>query len=548
MSEMNTIKKHKWIWIIGGLVLVIGLVALISTRTDSTATAEADMGETAVAFIGDLSESATASGQVVAQREAGLSLATSGVVDQINIAVGDEVKAGDALIQLDQAALERSVAAAERDVIIAEAEQANLLAGATDADIFAAEAAVSSAQARLDDSLDGPSAEQITASEATVKAAQANMWSGSGQVQAANDVSEADILAAEANLNAALEQQEAAHNAWILLADCSVNDSGVHECLPKDNSQSETATQNVQTANAQVAIAEARLAELRDPDANNVASSSAGLAGSSAQYDAAVARHEALLLGASESDIAAAEAELASAQATLATLLAGPSESSITIYETRLAQAKTGLQEASNTLADATLTAPFDGIITAVNVSEGELASGLVATIVDGDSLEVVLNVDEIDVGSLALDQPAVVTMETWPEVEIDSFVSVIAPVASTSGNGIVSYEVNLSLQESDLPILVGMTANADLVTANREDVLLVPNAAITADRENGTFTVNLVRIEADGTRTTVPVEVAVGLKDKNYTQIIDGLVEGDVVLVGTFEAPTQSFGFGPGG
>jgi HlyD family secretion protein len=545
---MNTIKKHKWIWIIGGFALLIGLVALILSRPDSTAAAEAEIGDTVVAFIGDLSESATASGQVVAQREAGLSLATSGVVDQINIAVGDVVEAGEALIHLDRSALERSVASAERDVIIAEAELANLLAGTSDADVFAAEAAVLSAQARLDDLLDGPSVEEIAASEANVKAAQANMWSGSGQVQAANEVSEADILAAEANLNAALEQQEAAHNAWVRLADCGVNESGVHECLPSDNPQMDAANQNVQTAAAQVAIAEARLEELRNPDANNVASSRAGLAGSSAQYDAAVARHEALLLGASESDSAAAEADLANVQATLATLLAGPSESSITIYETRLAQAKTALQEASNTLADATLTAPFDGIITAVNVSEGELASGLVATIVDGDSLEVVLNVDEIDVGRLAPDQPAIVVMETWPEVEINSFVTAIAPVASTSGNGIVSYDVNLSLQESDLPILVGMTANAELVTANREDVLLVPNAAITADRENGTFTVNLLRTEADGTRTTVPVEVTVGLKDKNYTQIIDGLVEGDVVLVGTFEAPTQSFGFGPGG
>ena len=544
---MNVIKKHKWIWIIGGLVLVIGLVALIFGRPDDTAAAEAEIGETAAAFIGDLSESATASGQVVAQREAGLSLATSGVVDQINIVVGDEVKAGDALIQLDQTALARKVASVERDVTIAEAELATLLAGATDADIVAAEAAVFSAQARLDDLLDGPSEEQIAASEASVQAAQANMWSGSGQVQAANEVSEADILAAEANLNVALEQQEAAHNTWVLLADCSVNDSGAHQCVPKDNSQSETATQNVKTANAQVAIAEARLEELRNPNASNVASSRAGLASSSAQYDAAVARHEALLLGASEADIAAAEADLAGAQASLAALLAGPSASNITIYETRLAQAKTTLLEASNVLADATLTAPFNGTITAVNVSEGELASGLVATIVDTGSLEVVLNVDEIDVGRLAPDQPALVVMETWPEVEIDSFVSAIAPVASVSGNGIVSYDVNLSLQGADLPILVGMTANAELVTANREDVLLVPNAAITADRENGTFSVNLVRTEADGTRTIVPVEVTVGLKDNNHSQIIDGLVEGDVVVIGTFKAPTQSFGFGPG-
>ncbi len=542
---MNTIKKHKWIWIIGGLVLLIGLVALKFGRPGDTNAAEAEIGETGTAFFGDLTESATASGQVVAQREAGLSLATSGVVDQINIAVGDEVKAGDALIQLDQAALERNVASTERDIIIAEAELANLLAGATDADIFSAEAAVISAQARLNDLLDGPSEEEIAASEANVKAAQANMWSGSGQVQAANDVSEADILAAEANLNTALEQQEAAHNAWVRLADCGVSESGVHDCLPSDSPQMDMASQNVQTADAQVAIAQARLKELRDPDANNVASSRAILASASAQYDAAVARHDALLLGASEADISAAEADLAGVQASLATLVAGPSESNLAIYETRLAQAKTALQESLNSLADATLTAPFDGKITAVNVSEGELASGLVATIVDSSSLEVVLKVDEIDVGRLAPDQPALVFMETWPGVEIESFVSAIAPVASVSGNGIVSYDVNLSLPETDLPILVGMTANAELVTANREDVLLVPNAAIMADRENGTFIVNLIRTEADGTRTIVPVEVSVGLKDNSYSQIIDGLVEGDVVVIGTFEAPVQSFGFG---
>lgn len=545
---MNTIKKHKWIWIIGGLVLVVGLASLIFSRVDNSAVAEADMGETTVAFIGDLSESATASGQVMAQREAGLSMATTGVVDQINIAAGEEVKAGDVLIRLDSAALERNEASAERDVIIAEAELATLLAGAKNADIIAAEAAVTSAQARLDDLLDGPSAEEIAASEASVKAAQANQWSASGNVQAANEVSEADILAAEANLAAVLEQQEAAHNDWVLVADCEIDENGVHTCVPSDNPRMDAANQQVQTATAQVAIAEARLAELRNPNASSVASSQAGYFSSSAQYDAAVARHESLLLGASDADIAAAEADLAGAQASLASLLSGPSQSTITIYETRLAQAKTSLQEALIALADATLIAPFAGTVTEVHVSEGELASGLVTTIVDTGSLEAVLNVDEIDVGRLSVGQPAVVVMETWPGVEIESSVTSIAPVASSSGNGIISYDVNLSLQETDLPILVGMTANADLLTANRQDVLLVPNAAVTADRENGTYFVNLVRTAADGSESINPVAVNVGLKDKEYTQITDGLVAGDVVVLGAFEAPTQNFGFGMGG
>ena len=140
----------------------------------------------------------------------------------------------------------------------------------------------------------------------------------------------------------------------------------------------------------------------------------------------------------------------------------------------------------------------------------------------------------------------AVVTLETWPDVEIDGLITAIAPSASDSGSGVVSYEVHLGLGETDLPVLVGMTANADLVTARREGVLLVPNAAITADRKAGTYTVNLVHTEPDGTKTVRPVDVTVGLKDVVYTQIIDGLVEGDVVLLGQLSAPTQQ-DFGPG-
>jgi multidrug efflux pump subunit AcrA (membrane-fusion protein) len=309
----------------------------------------------------------------------------------------------------------------------------------------------------------------------------------------------------------------------------------------------ESATQNVQAANTQVTLAQARLDELANPDGNNVASAQASLSSSSAQYDAALARHEALLLGASEAEIAAAQAELASAQASLESLLNGPSDTEIKIYDIRLAQAETALQEAQNALTNATLTAPFGGTVTAVYTSEGEHASGMAARIMDTENLEVVLNVDEIDAGRLALGQPATVVMETWPGTELASEIIAIAPSASVSGNGIVSYEVHLNLPETELPILVGMTANADLVTSNLEEVVLVPNAAITPDRENGTFSVNLVLTEADGTTIVQPVEVTVGLRDSRYSEITSGLVEGDVVALGELVIPTIRFGSGGG-
>ena len=93
-----------------------------------------------------------------------------------------------------------------------------------------------------------------------------------------------------------------------------------------------------------------------------------------------------------------------------------------------------------------------------------------------------------------------------------------------------------------------GTAGNADLITANREDVLLVPNAALTADREAGTYTVNLLRTEADGTETITAVTVEIGLKDGRYTQITSGIVEGDELLIGGVDAPVQRVGGRPGG
>ena len=197
-------KKYKWIWIIAIIVTLGALVAFFFMRSrENTTSADTEIGETAVAFYGDLAESATAAGQVEAQKEALLSLADSGIVEQVNVAVGDSVMKGDNLIQLETAALERAVQSAEQDVAIAEANLSELLAGPTAAEMAAAEAAVNSAQSKLEHLISGPTAEEIAASEASVKAAQAKIWSASGDLQAVNTISDADILAAEKELQEA---------------------------------------------------------------------------------------------------------------------------------------------------------------------------------------------------------------------------------------------------------------------------------------------------------------------------------------------------------
>lgn len=539
---MKSLLKNKWIWMIGGVVLLIGL--FVSLRPDGRrAIAQAETNETAVVFIGDLAESATASGQLFAQEEATVSLLASGVVELVNVQIGDTVSAGELLVQLETAALERDLAIAKADVAIAQANLENQLTGATVTELASAQAAVNSAQTRLDTLLAGPTENEIAASEASVAAAQASLWAAAGNLTAVQDLSEGDIISAQAALDNALDQQASANATWVLLADCEAEDGGEHVCTPSDHAAMESVTQNVALANAQVAQAQAQLDALSSPDRNSVASAQAGVAVAQANYDAAVARHEALLLGASDADIASAEADLVSAQASLDSLLAGAEATTIRTLETRLAQAQTALAEAERALAKATLVAPFAGTVTAVSVNQGEQASGPAVTLVNNDSLEVVLSVDEVDIGQIMLDQPAAITLETWPDVEIAGAVTAIAPSAASNNSGIVAYDVHLSLGEHELPVLVGMTANAQLVTASLSDALLVPNAAINADRANGTYSVNVVTTSADGEETISEVAVTIGLRDGQFTQITSGLQAGDVVLLGQLSAPVQEFG-----
>ena len=479
--------------------------------------------EVVTAFIGDLTAEATASGAVLPRRQATLSLSTPGLVEAVTVRVGDTVAAGEALVQLDAGDLALNVTHAGQAVRLAEANLASLLEPPDEADVAAAEAAVASAQANLDDLRAGPSAEEIAISEAAVRAARAAVASASADLSGTQDsiqesqivAAQAELLAAQMNRDRIQEENEASPNA------------ANHQALLD--------------ANQAVAAAQAQLdALLAGPE---VGSAQSTVAAANARLQASQAELDQVLAGVSAAELASAEVQLAQAQAELAALVDGTPAAEIAAAEAQVEQARLSLADAEAELDAATIRVPFAGVITAVTVSEGEVASGAAVTLVDMASLEVVLAVDEIDVGNLATGQPALITLETWPDVAIDSEITAIAPGATTAlDSALVTYDVHLSLAQTDLPVRVGMTANANLITAQREDVLLVPNRAVNVDRQSGTYSVNL--LVDDGSQA---VPVTIGLRDSQYTQILDGLQAGDSLLI-TDGAPIQDLMQGPPG
>lgn len=522
---MNKLLNNKWSWIgIGGLVLVIALFALFQEQRSASAQTP-QTGDIVTAFVGDLSASATASGNIEAGQLADLALLRGGTVSDIYVAVGDSVNAGDPLVQLETAALERDVASAAQAVVIQETNLATLLEPATEADLAAAEAAVLSAEAFLADLLDGPDANDIAAAEANVRAAQADLnaaYARLSDLTASAGAEEIEAAQIELELAQTAATQAAEEHSTVLVTE----PEGFLTQDMLDDMELSARTAALQ-ANAKLQAAQETLDELLNGDPNTNAAVQASVSLAAASLKTAELRLDLVQEGASEVQIAQAEASLATAEAMLDRLVRGASAEQIAIVAAQLSQAQTNLARAEQNLANATLTAPYDGVITVVNVSIGEQASGVLVQLFNPDSLELVLDVDEVDIRNIILGQEAIITLETWPDEEIGATVISIAPRnTAAQASGLVTYAVYLALGDTDLPIRVGMTANADLITAQRSDVLLVPNRAITPDRAAGKYYVTL----ADGE----VVEVTIGLRDSEHTQITSGLEAGEALLVET--------------
>ena len=528
-TNKNRSRKRRRNWIIVGTIVLLIIAGgfLLSRRiAGRQALAQTQTGDIVSAFIGDLDASATASGKIEAEHVARLSAVSPGLVKKVLVNLGAKVEADYPLVQLDPSNLELQLARAEQNVALKEAALDGLLAGTDAGELAAAEAAVASAQAQLESLLAGPTEQEIAESEAAIRQQTAAVASASASYNSTRDsISQSAIAAAEADLvNAQITYDQAKKRNEDFAF------SFTHEAMV--------------AAEEDLNIARAKVEELKaGAKQGSLNAASADISAAAANVEQARSNYNTLLSGSSAEQIAAAEASLAQSKLTLANLKEEAKAEDVAIAQAELEQARLALADAEEALAKTTISAPFAGLVTAVFVTEGERASGEVVELVS-DELKVMLSVDEIDVGVLAPGQKAVITLETWPDRDIAGEIASIAPKADGSGDGIVTYDVQINLEEPpDLPILVGMTANAELITARNENVILVPNAAITADREAGTYWVNLVTGQTEDGPATEKVEVVIGLKDGDFTQILSGLSAGDEVLIGELAAPVIQFG-----
>ncbi len=223
-------------------------------------------------------------------------------------------------------------------------------------------------------------------------------------------------------------------------------------------------------------------------------------------------------------------------------------------------QAKATLASAELDLGYTTIYSPVNGTVVSRNVEEGQtvVASFQTPTLFvlaqDLTRMQVIANVSESDIGGVTEGKSADFRVDAYPR---ESFHGTVTQVrnAPVSIQNVVTYDVVISVDNSELKLKPGMTANITIVTARNEEALRAPNSAlrfrmpgVPVDRK----TPQLWIVDAAG--QVRPVQVTLGIADSLYTDITAGDVhEGDAAIVGILteadsaqEKLPPGFEFGP--
>jgi HlyD family secretion protein len=211
--------------------------------------------------------------------------------------------------------------------------------------------------------------------------------------------------------------------------------------------------------------------------------------------------------------------------------------------ELSLSQAQLALDSARRAVEDTELIAPMNGTVTTMEPQVGEMASAGAPVVVLSDlaTFVVEVNLDETDVAQVTVGQEALVSVDAFPEAELSGEVTYVAPVAQVE-SGVVLYAVTVHLSPTDIPVRAGMTTDVEIVSASRDNALIVPLRAVHTEGDQ----IYVYRLVGDQTEE---VQVALGMVTETEVEITGGLAEGDVVSVVAAPTPDSTgVGFGPGG
>jgi HlyD family secretion protein len=399
-------------------------------------------------------------GVVKPAQDANLLFAVQGTVDQVLVKEGDVVKRGQLLAILDVRTFDEQVASAQAALEIAQAQASALTEAPRAADLRAAQAQVRQAEIALAQAR-ASQTQGLRSAQVGVDSSQSSLQSARDKLAAAKAQAETQLHSAAEALVQAQARYSQARDNWQRVQDTNedpvnpTKTTGANGTVARNKLndaqrqsyytayvQAESALHQAEQAveQAQVGFDSARQAEVTGVQLaeQQVAQAQASLA--TADLPAGVDR------------VAAAQASLDLARANLARLTPAPHESDQAQAQARIKQAQSALASAKLSRERAELRAPFDGVVNAVNIDPGDPSApaGVVPIyMLDVSALHVDVDINDVDIASVAVGQPAVLSVDTRAQTRYTGRVTFVAAAATVSGNA-RSYLVRITLDTQD--------------------------------------------------------------------------------------------------
>ncbi len=482
--------QRRSLLIVAGVIIlaVVGYFAYsrLMARPTSNRTFNLQSPGTSVARRGTLTISAIGTGtlQPANQVQLGFGGNTSGKLVTLNVNVGDQVKAGQLLAEIDNS---------QAKINYQQAQQ-SYLSLTSPAAVATAQQGLATAQATLNTSVNSliyiisPDQyywqQQVAAAQQAVAAAKAAGGSAptTAQQQAITD--------AEAKLKYAQDSLTGSYDRWL-------------KTYVPTHFTSVSRTMNTRTR--QVTVSK----QVNIPTDAAIAAAQAGVV--VAQTSVQEAQWYLDALNGKDVPTTATGSNLAA-----------------------LETAKLNVQSAKAALDATQIYAPTDGTIMSVSATVGDnVSSSAIITMGDLSKLYVETSMDESDYQAFQVGNAAQVTFNALPDQVFDGKVSEVDPALTTSnGTSVVTGMVELTPTKAKL--LMGMTASVTVIAGQAQNAVLVPIAAL-HQQPGGGYTVN---VQQNGKFVSVPVQV--GLKDLVNAQIISGIQAGDVVSTASSGTVTQ--------
>jgi HlyD family secretion protein len=492
--------KKKWI-IIGVILIMVAVSGYFIFR------AKKPDYNLATVKKGDLIQEVSVTGIVKPAQSVNLAFEKAGKITQIYVEVGDSVKAGQILISQNNSDLVAQLSEAQANVKAQQAKLDELKQGTRPEEIRVQEVKVENAKATLRDKIQDAYTKSDDAVSNKIDQFFSNPKTSNPQF---------NIALANFQLKRDLEADRVIIET--ILTSWSASLSQLEATSEIEQYDNMAKTNLFRVKNFLDKVAEA----INSLTANSSLSQTT-LDGYKSDISTARTNINTAII-----NLSTAEADLSLQENQLALEKAGTTVEKISAQEAAVEQAKASVQNIEAQLAKTILRAPIDGLVTRQEAKIGETiaANTTVVSIISGARFQIETNVPEVDIAKIKIGNPAKITLDAYGnDVYFDARVVKIDP-AETIIEGVATYKTTLQFVKEDERLKSGMTANIDILSDKRENVLFVPQRAVIS--KNGTKIVNV--LEGKDVKEII---VKTGLRGSGGNiEVLEGLKEGEKVIL----------------